>query len=216
MITKEEMVKRWSDPTSRPLFKGKLIDKNAPPGEIPCCCAQGDVLRCSGVTDDELVNMSQKIADLRVAKLLGITIFESILLRSVNDSEAGCPQAVFTNPAQILGKHSNLILAFWKHIDGMAASDLDAICIAILRAKFHDSDLFFTESTATYTSSLTAKNHVIDTTSSWYGTIMHASLELQGWSQLMNKPRFLPFFFRDCIAWVKSIDPSAVGGWEQI
>ena len=83
-ISTETCIARWSDPAARPLFKGKLIDEDG------CCCAQGDVLRLSGRTDQELRNMAQSTADAEVAKLLGISRGHAILLRIINDKKDGC------------------------------------------------------------------------------------------------------------------------------
>lgn len=56
-VTIESMVNRWSG-LERPLFRGKLIDKDG------CKCAQGDVLACAGYTDEQLRNLEQLKADV--------------------------------------------------------------------------------------------------------------------------------------------------------
>lgn len=112
MITCETMVCRWQS-SDRPLFKGSLISSDG------CCCAQGDVLRLSGKTDNELRSMKQYEADKEVAKILGISITHSVLLRQINDSREGSPQDVLANPEKILGEHAGLILEFWWHLDVM-------------------------------------------------------------------------------------------------
>ena len=80
-VTIDAMVQRWRS-AERPLFKGRLIDDDG------CCCAQGDVLRCCGVSDDELQALGQVKADHDVAKALGISYRHSILLRKINDVAA--------------------------------------------------------------------------------------------------------------------------------
>src|SRR5690606_11678267 len=116
-LTPEYFVTRWSDPQSRPLIKFKLID------ETGCCCAQSDVLRCAGYSDQQLRDITQKAADREVARLLGITIAESVLIRVINDSEDGCPQDVFVAPEKVLGPHHRLWTAFARHIDQMTPQD---------------------------------------------------------------------------------------------
>jgi len=116
-VTCELMRSRWTDPASRPLFKGKLID---PEG---CCCAQGDVLRVMGKDDDDLRRMDQTVADMAVADALGISLFHSVLLRYVNDSAQGCPEKVlqFTNDGlgKVLGPSWRSVIAFGEHMSRM-------------------------------------------------------------------------------------------------
>jgi hypothetical protein len=122
-----DAVARWSDPARRPLFKGKLIDRDGDKGgapgspDGPCMCAQGDVLFHNGFSPDDLRAMSQVRADAETARLLGISISHAILLRHVNDSEDGCPQDVLSDPARILGPNAHAILALWLHFDRMTA-----------------------------------------------------------------------------------------------
>ena len=113
----EFMVQRWTDPKSRPLFKGSLID------ETGCKCAQGDVLSCSGWTDEQLRAMTQDSADKEVAQILGIPRAQAILLRHVNDAKDGCPQDVLSTPEKILGEQADKVLAFWRRLDEMTAKD---------------------------------------------------------------------------------------------
>lgn len=107
----ERMVTRWSDPEARPLFRGKLIHWDG------SCCAQGDVLRVCGVSDDSLRAMEQADADRRVARELGISIAHSVLLRQINDDQDDCPQDVLAHPERVLGPEAPRILAFWRHLD---------------------------------------------------------------------------------------------------
>src|SRR5690606_16672121 len=122
---------RWSDPKSRPLIKGRLID------ETGCCCAQGDVLRCAGHSDQQLRLFAPESADREVARLLGITLAESVLLRLVNDEEDGClqPQDVFQAPEKVLGPHYKLWTAFARHIEQMTPQDWERVAAAALAAE---------------------------------------------------------------------------------
>lgn len=107
-------VARWTNPELRPLFKGALIDDDG------CCCAQGDILRheCK-MSDQQLKEMRQSEADGLVAKELGISRFQAVLLRVVNDCKDGCPQDVLTHPEDVLGKYAQQCLAFGRHLDAM-------------------------------------------------------------------------------------------------
>ena len=112
-VTIDQMVARWSDPVARPLFRGKLIDDHG------CCCAQGDVLRLCGWSDDQLRRAEQHDADRAVAQNLGISITQSILLRQVSDNKNGCPQDVLAHPEKILGDQAPRVLEFWRRLDVM-------------------------------------------------------------------------------------------------
>jgi hypothetical protein len=113
----ETMVARWSAPDARPLFGGELIDEDG------CCCAQGDVLRTCGVSEDVLRAMEQSAADREVARLLGISRTHATLLRQVNDSREGCPQDVLARPELIVGDQAPRILAFWRRLDRMPRAE---------------------------------------------------------------------------------------------
>jgi hypothetical protein len=118
-VTIEAMVQRWSG-MERPLFRGKLIDTDG------CKCAQGDVLSCAGFTDDELREMTEYNADKEVARILGISRTHAVLLRKVNDKVGGSPQIVLSNPEQIIGDKSQLLLAFWLYLDQMTPAAWEA------------------------------------------------------------------------------------------
>jgi len=118
-VTIETMVQRWSG-LERPLFKGKLIDRDG------CKCAQGDVLSCAGFTDHQLRAMTQNKADKEVAAILGISRTHAVLLRNVNDKVGGAPQLVLSDPAQVIGDQAPLLLAFWLHLDGLSDAARDA------------------------------------------------------------------------------------------
>ena len=114
-IPHSDIIARWSDPESRPLFKGSLIDADG------CCCAQGDILRtyCGWDDDDLRADGAQKKADKEVAERLGITTFQSVLIRIVNDRKDGCPQDVLANPEKVIGDQAPVMLAFARHLDRM-------------------------------------------------------------------------------------------------
>ena len=124
MVTCEMMRERWTNPNARPLFKGGLIDSEG------CCCAQGDVLRASGVSDEELRAMEQRRADHEVASRLGISLFHSVLLRAVNDTQEGCPERVlvFTDDGlgKVLGPNWRSVIAFGEHMGRMTDAQWDA------------------------------------------------------------------------------------------
>src|SRR5690606_31134930 len=192
-LTPEYFVKRWSDPQSRPLIKGQLID------EIGRCSAQGDVLRCTGFSEQQLRAIKQTTADREVARLLGISLAESVLIRIVNDS-TGRPQDVFQAPEKVLGPHYRLWIAFARHIDQMTPQDWERVAAA--RA-------------AAWTAARTAAG-----TAAWYAAwyaagdaaasaaraaARAAAWELLGWSKL-EEPFFLKMFFDDPREWAKSIE----------
>jgi len=107
-------VARWEDPTRRPLFKGKLVDRDG------CMCAQGDILHHElGWSVEKLRRTAQVEADREVARALDISVAHAILLRNVNDSEPGAPSIVLTNPEKVIGDQAPTILAFWRHLDRM-------------------------------------------------------------------------------------------------
>src|SRR5271157_648117 len=116
----DTMVRRWSDPAARPLFRGCLIDEEG------VCCAQGDVLRVCGWDDYRLHLVDQHTADKAVAAALGISLTHAVLLRLVNDTEDGCPQDVLAHPEKILGDQAPRILEFWRRLDQMPPAAMDA------------------------------------------------------------------------------------------
>ena len=165
-VTPQTMVRRWTSPIARPLFKGSLIDSDG------CCCAQGDVLRVCGMSDDDLRAMEQAKADRLVAQSLGISLAESILLREVNDSKEGCPQNVLIladdGIGRILGPNWRVVVAFFRHLDTLTPEDWAAARAAARAAAWAARD---------------------------------AAGECAGISHL-SKPFFLPLFFDDVPAFV--------------
>ena len=123
-VTIPQLIARWSDPAARPLFGGGLID------DTGCRCAQGDILHLAGWSDERLKDADQSKADEAVAELLGISRFQSVLLRSVNDKEGGQPQAVLSDPSSVLGDTAHTLLAFGRHLDRMTQEQWAAVWAA--------------------------------------------------------------------------------------
>ena len=117
--TVEELLDYW--PENIP-FKGKLVSDDG-----SCMCAQGQALHFLGnLTVNELRNINQLAADRQVAKLFGISVAHSVLLRIVNDQQEGAPSCVIRNPEQVLGDQAQIVLAFWRHIDCMTPAAWEA------------------------------------------------------------------------------------------
>jgi hypothetical protein len=122
----KELLARWASPEGHP-YKGSLIDwdayngdGDAPPADIGCMCAQGQVLHLmGGWTPRRLKDIRQAEADLETAELLGISISHAILLRQVNDTVDGAPGIVLTEPEKVLGPNARAVLAIWLHFDAM-------------------------------------------------------------------------------------------------
>jgi hypothetical protein len=124
MITKpatiDELLDYW--PGNIP-FKKKLVSDDG-----SCMCAQGQALHfLGGLTVDELRVINQRDADLQVAKLFGISLAHSILLRNINDNREGAPSCVIRNPEQVLGDQAQTVLAFWRHLDRMTPAARAAV-----------------------------------------------------------------------------------------
>ena len=117
----QEMVNFWIDLRNIP-FKGKLIDS-----EGTCMCAQGQTLYRNGYTVEQLMNMEQSKADVETARILGISVFHSVLLRGINDGEEGAPQDVLTNPEKYLGPRYIEVLDFWLKIENLTQEQLRVI-----------------------------------------------------------------------------------------
>jgi hypothetical protein len=116
--TVEELLDYW--PGNIP-FKGSLVSDNG-----SCMCAQGQALHfLDNMSADDLSNLGQEEADKRVAELFGISRAHAVLLRVINDTEDGAPSSVIRNPEQVLGDQAHVVLAFWRHLDRMAAKDWD-------------------------------------------------------------------------------------------
>jgi hypothetical protein len=117
--TVEELLDYW--PGNIP-FKGNLVSDDG-----FCMCAQGQALHFLGnLTVNELRNIDQLAADKQVAKLFGISVAHSVLLRIVNDRQEGAPSNVIRNPEQVLGDHAQGVLAFWRHLDRMTPAAWEA------------------------------------------------------------------------------------------
>lgn len=116
----DTMYSRWTNPETRPKFiHGELIDK-----KTGCCCAQGDVLRCNGRSDYYIAQSVQEYVDEEISEILKIPIWQAVLLRSVNDSKIGCPEAVLKireteNAQKVFGKHSSEIMEFIEFLENL-------------------------------------------------------------------------------------------------
>jgi hypothetical protein len=107
-------------------FKGQLVSEDG-----SCMCAQGQALHfLEGLTVEELQNMDQAMADKKVARLFGISLVHSALLRIVNDSQEGAPSSVIRNPEHVLGDQAQVVLAFWRHLDRMTPAAWEAASAA--------------------------------------------------------------------------------------
>ena len=136
-VTLDSMHERWTTAERPSLRQGGLIDSGG------CCCAQGDVLRCAGVTDDELRMMTQDRADLEVGRLLGISTAHSVLLRRVNDSAAGQPQRcllaeqVAEYGSELLGPMHAELFAFFRRLDEVTADQWNQVVEAGAWKAYH-------------------------------------------------------------------------------
>lgn len=118
-ITIDDIRKRWSGPDRPKFAKQRLWDE-----EKQCGCAQGDILFACGIAPKDFP--PQEAADKEVAKRLGISLFHSVLLRVVNDSQEGCPEKVlqFTDDGlgSVLGPNWRVAVAFGEHMHSMNAA----------------------------------------------------------------------------------------------
>jgi hypothetical protein len=118
----ETLLAFWEEPRNIP-FKSRLISREPPKdGEEPttCMCAQGQALyMIGGYSEEDLRNVGQLEADKEVAKLLGISVAHSILLRQINDGQPGAPSDVLTNPEKYLGKNYQAVMKFWWYMDSL-------------------------------------------------------------------------------------------------
>ena len=122
----DTMYARWTDPEARPLFMGALIDDDG------CCCAQGDVLRVCGWSDEQLRDADQCDADKEVADALGISVAHAVLLRRVNDSKDGQPEKCLLAERvpeyglELLGPMHAELFAFFRRLDGVTKTQWNA------------------------------------------------------------------------------------------
>ncbi len=118
----QKIIDFWNNERNIP-FKGKLISEEPPAeGQPPttCMCAQGQVLHLiGGKTVEELRDLYQDLADKDVAKLLGISVTHSRLLRTINDEREGSPQDVLSNPEKYLGPNWETVLRWWLYYDSL-------------------------------------------------------------------------------------------------
>ncbi len=179
----DRLVARWNG-LDRPLFKGCLID------DTGCKCAQGDALSyLGGLTDDALRTISQERADAETAKLLGISRTHSVLLRRVNDKQDGAPSIVLTNPEAVLGDQANLVLAFWRYLDGRTPAQWDAAGEAARTAA--GTAAWQAAEVAAGAAAEVAAGCAAGTAA---GVAAWATNEIQGHAKLSGAPFFLPMF----------------------
>jgi hypothetical protein len=120
----QNMVSFWEDPRNIP-FKGQLISLD---GDTPCMCAQGQTLFKEGdYSVNQLEMMPQEVADKETARILGISVSHSRLLRRINDSCPDAPQDVLTNPEKYLGHNYEAVLKFWYLLDTLSREDFDIV-----------------------------------------------------------------------------------------
>ncbi len=219
-VSIDSIVKRWTDPSARPLLKGKLIDGSG------CCCAQGDVLRCAGWTDEQLRKITQENADAKVAEILDISRGHAVLLRIVNDRSDGCPQEVLTNPEKVIGPNARYVWAFFRHIDALGADGwkkVAAAADAAVVAAWNDAvaagwvaarsaagaDAADAARAAAEVAANAARTlrGTLRGVAAWVaaGAAARAATELVG-INLLASPFFLKFFFDDVPAWLASVD----------
>jgi hypothetical protein len=205
MITKpatiDELLDYW--PGNIP-FKNKLVSDDG-----TCMCAQGQALHfLGGLTVDELRDINQRAADLQVAKLFGISLAHSILLRNINDNREGAPSCVIRNPEQVLGDQAQTVLAFWRHLDRMtpaAWEAVKAVARALVGAVVEVAAWEVVGTAVWETAGAAVREAVWETTTAQAGAVVgtaawaavRATREIQGASSIRanNQPFvFLPLF----------------------
>ena len=126
----ETLLAFWEEPRNIP-FKNSLISSEPPKdGDEPttCMCAQGQALyMIGGYSEEQLHAIEQREADKEVARLLGISVAHSILLRQINDGQPGAPSDVLTNPEKYLGKNYETVLNFWTFIDSLTEDNWNEV-----------------------------------------------------------------------------------------
>jgi hypothetical protein len=121
----QKIVSYWETQRVIPC-KGKLISKDDN-GNV-CMCAQGQALHIvGGYTEKQLFEMGTNISDKETARILGISLAHSILLRLINDKCKGSPQEVLSNPAKYLGPNLEQVLELWKYIDTLSEQEREEL-----------------------------------------------------------------------------------------
>ena len=118
----ETLLAFWKEPRNIPFKRSLISDEPIGDGKKPttCMCAQGQTLFIvGGYTEEDLRNTEQDQADKEVAKLLGISVAHSVLLRLINDGQDGAPSDVLTNPEKYLGPNHEKVLEFWFKMDSL-------------------------------------------------------------------------------------------------
>ena len=126
----ETLLAFWKEPRNIP-FKSSLISSEPiGDGENPttCMCAQGQALyMIGGYSEEDLRNTEQDKADKEVARLLGISVSHSVLLRKINDGQDGAPSGVLTNPKKYLGKNYEAVMKFWTFMDSLSEDNWEEV-----------------------------------------------------------------------------------------
>jgi hypothetical protein len=126
----ETLLAFWEDPRNIP-FKNSLISSEPPKdGDEPttCMCAQGQALyKIGGYSEEDLRSIGQYKADREVARLLGISVAHSVLLRLINDGQPGAPSDVLTSPEKYLGKNYETVINFWWFMDGLTENQWNEV-----------------------------------------------------------------------------------------
>lgn len=88
-------------------------------------CPQGDILHTfGGWSNRQLMRNTQLFADTAVAKLLGITRFESAIIRHLNDNYSNDPFEILDEPMKHLGPEWESIVAVARTIEDMPLTKL--------------------------------------------------------------------------------------------
>jgi hypothetical protein len=184
----QDIVDFWTTTRTIP-FKRKLIHRNK---DGSCSmCAQGQVLHRNGYSEEELLNMSIFKADKETARILGISVAHSIFLRKINDSEAGSPQEVLSNPGKYLGPNWEKVLDFWLYLDTLSDEQL-----RIVGERYYALDMrerSIARDKATHNARITTiyADNAVDSVYHNNIAAMYATLELIG---RVEKPVFVPMF----------------------
>lgn len=118
----------FGDPETRPTLSHFLCD------EHNCMCAQGAILHhMSRVSCVRLREMDQHVADKKVARKLGISMFHSILIRKVNDSKDGCPEDAIRGEIdpeagiRVVGPQAAEMFAWGRRLDRLTTDETERL-----------------------------------------------------------------------------------------
>jgi len=206
------LVSRWAEPDGIPFKRGLISDDG-------CMCAQGQVLHyIGGISVEELRQTEQLNVDRECARLLGISIGHSVLLRDVNDNWADEPSVVFMDSKKVLGDQAGIILAFWRHLDRMtpeqwAAAEKGALAApdaALIEADFAGcaaagDAAWDAARQATSFAEMAARGDGLAEAGTWALAASYATSEIQGARVIRERNR--PFFFLPMFGFA---DPEAI------